>query len=818
MRKSNSTLLSLSVIALLVLVPVLQALPLNLPPILPEVSAQSSITINNVQSTSGTVSSSPYQITLSSFNAGTGSNRVLIVGVEANNQSVSSITFGSASLSKAAESFHNQYTAFWYLKNPNGTANIVVTMAGATQVVAGAYELSGVDQTNPIPTTAAYFGSGNPAISLNTLYSGSVVLDLPAIYGGSTLSSSTCASEWNHNIANKITGASSNKTQATPGTVTCSWTASVGGDGWDDSAIEVKAAGTVQPATSIVLNSKGTAAGHVGTSSSTITIYKFNPGTGSNRLMVVGVEANAQSVNSITFGGVSLTQAVSSFTNNDAEFWYLKNPSSTPADLVVTMSGGTQSSSLVVGAYSFFGANQTNPIPTTNSTHNTLAGSPSISITTKYNNSWVLDLPSIFGGVTLGSPTCTQQWDANVQVNSTNKVSGASSSIIPATTGKVVCKWTASGSGDLYDDVAVEVSAQSPSSWHSSTGMMVPLYVDPYSGGGNSGTFQWANVTTTEKSFPHVPTIMIINPDNGHFPGTCTPNNNENYTKGIQWLQGNGTIVLGYVYTSFGNRQLGPVSTANTVENDTEHWHHCFSNLNGIFFDQMTNDNNSTHVSYYQNATNYAKSLNFPLNYAFGNPGSGTFSNYNQTETNIVLHENDDKLPTLADFNTRFIPSGTAIFDKSLFSMLAYNITSAQINATYVNNATNLVSWLYTTDNTGNGHGPDDDNNSNPWNDTSNYLNTLASDLTKVSVLSTIQAHDTSGNTVSIPIQIYQSGILVRNATTPFTYNETSGFQFNFTSSQVCKWFGSASSSTHSLVVTPTSSGVYIATKGTPPC
>lgn len=86
MQKRSSTSLSIFVMTVLVFVPVIQALPLNLPSLLPEASAQSSITIKNVNSTSGTVSSSPYQITLASFNAGTGSNRTLIVGVAANNQ------------------------------------------------------------------------------------------------------------------------------------------------------------------------------------------------------------------------------------------------------------------------------------------------------------------------------------------------------------------------------------------------------------------------------------------------------------------------------------------------------------------------------------------------------------------------------------------------------------------------------------------------------------------------------------------------------------------------------------------------------------
>jgi len=72
----------------------------------------------------------------------------------------------------------------------------------------------------------------------------------------------------------------------------------------------------------------------------------------------------------------------------------------------------------------------------------------------KYANDWVFDLPSIYGGSTLGSPTCTQQWDLNMP----NAITGASSSKSVPSPGLVTCKWTAS-SGDLWDDVAVEIRA-----------------------------------------------------------------------------------------------------------------------------------------------------------------------------------------------------------------------------------------------------------------------------------------------------------------------------------------------------------------------
>lgn len=203
------------------------------------------------------------------------------------------------------------------------------------------------------------------------------------------------------------------------------------------------------PPTGIVLNNIQSTSGTT-SSSNQITLSNFNAGSGNDRLLVVGISANNNDVSSITFGGVPLTNKAYSFYNNDAEFWYLKNPTGT-GDIVVTMNGQT---SVVVGAYSFSGVNQTNPLPTSVSKHNTSPNSPNVSITTKFANDWVLDLSSIYGGSTLGSSTCTQQWDANIL----DAITGASSSKIVPTPGSVTCKWTAS-SADFWDDAAIEIKA-----------------------------------------------------------------------------------------------------------------------------------------------------------------------------------------------------------------------------------------------------------------------------------------------------------------------------------------------------------------------
>jgi len=169
------------------------------------------IVLSNVQSTSGTVSSSPYQVTLSTFNAGTGANGLLVVGVEANNNVVVSVTFGGVQLTQRVQSFYNNDAEFWYLTNPTGTGDIVVTMSGPTAVVVGAYSLSGVDQTNPIPTTAKHHNTtpNSPKISITTQYQNSWVLDLPSIWGGVTLGSPSGTQHWDLNSPDAVTGASS---------------------------------------------------------------------------------------------------------------------------------------------------------------------------------------------------------------------------------------------------------------------------------------------------------------------------------------------------------------------------------------------------------------------------------------------------------------------------------------------------------------------------------------------------------------------------------------------------------------------------------
>ncbi|TLX93121.1 MAG: hypothetical protein E6K91_09065 [Thaumarchaeota archaeon] len=198
-----------------------------------------------------------------------------------------------------------------------------------TSVVVGAYSFSGVNQTNPIPTNKTNSGTTiNPTISITAKNSNSWVLDLPSLDGSKTLSSPMCTQRWDVNVQNGITGASSSKITTSPGSVTCSWTANPSVGPWDDVAIELKAAS----GGNIVLNGNATTSGTLSSPQTQITLSNFNAGTGNNRILIVGVASNysaSPSVDSITFGGIPLTKVKSSSKNEDAEFWYLTNPTGT---------------------------------------------------------------------------------------------------------------------------------------------------------------------------------------------------------------------------------------------------------------------------------------------------------------------------------------------------------------------------------------------------------------------------------------------------------------------------------------------------------
>ncbi|MDE1863327.1 MAG: hypothetical protein KGI33_10505 [Thaumarchaeota archaeon] len=824
MQKNGTKTLSIFVMAVLVLVPVLQSLPLNLPSLLPEASAQPwySVSLQSHNSTSTNGTSASFNL-----NVGTNTDRLLVVAIEANNYSASSVTFGGKSLIRVAKSFHNDDTEFWYLTNPNGTNTVKVNMNGNTGIVAGAYAFYGVDEGNPIPTTATNHTystpiNANPHISLNTEYSNSEVVDSASTYGGGSLSSPTCTQGWEIKNTKQVTGASSYTNQASAGAVKCQWTNSVSNP-WDDAAIEIKAAGSQPQSSPIILNGKSTDSGWVPATSAHVTLYNFTAGTGNNRLLVVGIASDSQSANSVTFGGTTLTKAVSSFVNNDAEFWYLKNPTGN-GNIVVTMSGGSELASYVIGAYAFANVNQTTPIPTTNSTNGN--GNPSVSIKTASPNDLIFDQPSIYGGSKLSNPTCLQQWDSNVQTTSSfpvSKITGASSMmLVPVSSTTVTCSWTNSISTNTWDDVAIELKGVSLTA---STGILIPLYSYPTNGTNTLSTY-WNSVYQTKLSYPLVPIFAIINPDSGSCGSTCP---DTNYEYGISQLNKSGVTVLGYTYTAQGTRTFAPVTSAKSLENDTSNytkWYKPYG-LNGINFDEYATTINSHQEVYYSNATKNVHITN-GLTYSFGNPGAKTFSTYiNSGSADLLdIWEDNVTLPSYQNLagNTYSQWTGSGSlgttdlgFDKHNFSFLSWNITKANFpnNAT-LGNYSNFVGLFYITDNTGCAPNvspcPPPHQGVNPWNTTSTYLTNMTKALNHPSSIITINSTDSSGKPITGAfVQINQTNQTIPSGFSPYSFQGTQTIKYLFTPenySSTCtfhNWKNGPSTATRTIIVNSTS-------------
>src|SRR5205823_5025461 len=144
-----------------------------------------------------------------------------------------------------------------------------------------------------------------------------------------------------------------------------------------------------------------------------------------------------------------LTVAVSDAIKPFASMWYLVNPPSGTASVVVTT---TASKRAVIGVVSFTGVDQTTPIPTTakNDNANGATSPATVSITNANANAWVMDVVGSgdLHGFTNGASTTTQ-WNV---INSGN--SGASSTKGPLSASTVTnFSWTL-GNADAWNDVA----------------------------------------------------------------------------------------------------------------------------------------------------------------------------------------------------------------------------------------------------------------------------------------------------------------------------------------------------------------------------
>ena len=214
-------------------------------------------------------------------------------------------------------------------------------------------------------------------------------------------------------------------------------------------------------------------------------------------------------------------------------------------------------------------------------------------------------------------------------------------------------------------------------------GTIVPLYTDPTDR-------SWTAIVTAALAHPAVEVVAIVNPADG--PGSSK---SADYTTGIASLQAAHIKVIGYVATGYGSNSIA------SVEADIDKWKSLYPAVQGIFFDEQSN--NPADVAHYQTLSQYAKSKG--LSYTVGNPGTDVPTSYIGVLDTMLVYETDG-LPSIASLKA------WSAYPPSNFGIIPYKCS---MDAAFVKQARQYVRYVYLQN----------DDLPNPW----DSLTTFFSDL-----------------------------------------------------------------------------------------
>ncbi len=154
--------------------------------------------------------------------------------------------------------------------------------------------------------------------------------------------------------------------------------------------------------------------------------------------------------------------------------------------------------------------------------------------------------------------------------------------------------------------------------------VLVPAYFYPKPGG------DWETLNAAAKQ---IPLTAILNVYNG--PG---PAQNRDFTNAVSRLRAAGGKVIGYVYSSYAKRPL------KDIKADIDRYASFYA-IDGIFVDEMTSDNDSGHLNYFQEIYRHIKSQH-PTWRVIGNPGTTAAEDYltQKTVDVLIVFENFAKI------------------------------------------------------------------------------------------------------------------------------------------------------------------------------
>lgn len=185
------------------------------------------------------------------------------------------------------------------------------------------------------------------------------------------------------------------------------------------------------------------------TASTSYTLTSYTPAAGSNRILVVRVhglrtnDSGAFTVDSVTFGGVGLTEAISAKTTSTtrqyrAAIWYLINPSGSSGNIVATFSHSA--GGCIISADTLTGAVQSSPVGQTGGATTTPTATIADTESTA-NAIGILAVTSHCGSDPVwtftdsgGVASYTEQYDIRTASNTSTEVSGAGASVLNPST------------------------------------------------------------------------------------------------------------------------------------------------------------------------------------------------------------------------------------------------------------------------------------------------------------------------------------------------------------------------------------------------
>jgi hypothetical protein len=182
--------------------------------------------------------------------------------------------------------------------------------------------------------------------------------------------------------------------------------------------------------------------------------------------------------------------------------------------------------------------------------------------------------------------------------------------------------------------------------------------------------------------------IAIINPNSG--PIATGPDSS--YTTYMTKLKNAGVVMVGYVHTSYGTRDIA------TVESEIDTYVRLYPGIVGIFLDEASAD--ASEISYYTSV--YSHIMSKGLVHSILNPGTQPDQGYVAISTNIVIFESD-----AASYNSNFaswVACAPTAAEKSgykyHYSGIAYAASSSQMTSLVSEFSAAGMGLVYVTDGT----------------------------------------------------------------------------------------------------------------------